>query len=348
MDNPVLVEVTRGEAVESRHRGAIAIVDADGQTRVSIGDTARPVFPRSAIKPLQALYLAESGAVQHYGFTARDLALACASHNGESFHVEGVQNMLSQAGLLPVCLECGAHWPERADDRATMILAHEVPGAVHNNCSGKHAGFVSAAHHLGEKVAGYVRPDHPVQRELKATLETLCDFRIDDPGLVGTDGCSIPTYAVPLQNLAHGFARFAAATTMGISRNKAASAIHDACTRHPEMVAGTGRFDTQVMRAFGNRVLLKTGAEGVYAGMIPSLGLGVALKCEDGNTRASEAMMAAVLAALFDDGATLLADRLDALLKNRNGWTVGAVRPVEGLIERLGGGRTSSIREAGG
>ncbi|MBA4782752.1 MAG: asparaginase [Rhizobiales bacterium] len=340
MDNPVLVEVTRGEAVESAHRGAIAIVDADGHALVSIGDTARPVFPRSATKPLQALYLAESGALDHYGLGTRELALACASHNGEPFQVDGVVKMLSCAGLTPVCLECGSQWPKRADDRAAMVLADELPGAVHNNCSGKHAGFVCAARHLGEKVEGYVHPDHPVQRELKATLESLCDFRIDHPGLAGTDGCSIPTYAVPLQNMAHGFARFAAATSMGRARDNAARAIFDACTSHPEMVAGTGRFDTEMMQAFGNRVLLKTGAEGVYAGMIPSLGLGVALKCEDGGTRASETMMAAVLAALFEDGSTLLAGRLKPPLKNRNGWTVGTVRPVDGLVGRLSACRT--------
>lgn len=336
MDNPVLVEVTRGNYIESVHRGAIAIVDAAAKTLVGIGDIEKPVFPRSAIKPLQTLYLAESGAVEKLGLDAADIALACASHNGEKAHVDGVAAMLAKAGLLHECLECGPQWPKLTADCGALIAAGKEPGAVHNNCSGKHADFVCAAHHLGEKVAGYVMPDHPVQRELKAILETLSGHAIDNPAEIATDGCSIPTYALPLRNLARAFARFAAANGMGAGRDRAARTIHAACTAHPHMVAGTGRFDSEAMAALGSSVLLKTGAEGVYAGMIPHLGLGVALKCDDGGTRAAEAMMAACLVAILKDVPDRIADSLADVLKNRNGWTVGAVRVADGLLARLG------------
>jgi len=335
MDNPVLVEVMRGDYVESFHRGAISIVDASGTVLASLGDTDRPIFPRSAIKPLQALYFAESGAIEKYGFDFKDLALSCASHNGERTHTERVVGMLAKADLTHACLECGTQWPKRPEDRAALVLAGESPTALHNNCSGKHAGFICASHHLGEKVEGYILPDHPVQRDLKNILETLSGYTIDNPAEMATDGCSIPTYALPLKNLARAFARFAAAKDMGRARDQAAHDIHTACTTHPHFVAGKCRFDTEIMAAFGGSVLLKTGAEGVFAGMIPALGLGIALKCEDGSTRASEAMMAGCLAGVMRDIPKALEAYLASTLKNRNGWTVGSVRLAGGVVERL-------------
>ena len=336
MDNPILVEVMRGDAIESVHRGAISIVDADGAVRAAIGDTHKPIFPRSTIKPLQTLYLAESGAMEKYELSDEDLALACSSHNGEQAHVAGIVTMLGKAGLTHECLECGSQWPVLPADRGILIKADQKPDARHNNCSGKHAGFICAAHHLGEKIEGYVKPNHAAQRELKGILEVLTGYDIKDPASIATDGCSIPTYALPLKNLAHAFARFAAATDMGSARDKAARDIHDACTKHPHLIAGTKRFDTNVMELLGHKALIKTGAEGVYAGMIPSLGLGIALKCEDGTTRASEAMMASALAAVLGEEKDQLAPYLASTLKNRNGWPVGSVRVVDGLIEQLG------------
>lgn len=335
MDNPVLVEVMRGDAVESAHRGAISIVDASGSVVAQIGDTQKPIFPRSAIKPLQTLYLAESGAMDKYGLGSEDLALASSSHNGEDAHIAAVTTMLGKAGLTHQCLECGSQWPVLPADRGTLMKAEQKPDARHNNCSGKHAAFICAAQHLGERVEGYVKPDHATQRELKGILETLTDYNINDASAIATDGCSIPTYALPLNKLAYAFARFAGASDMGAGRNKAARDIHDACTKHPHLVAGNKRFDSEVMALFGDKVLLKTGAEGAYAGMIPSLGLGIAIKCDDGTTRASEAMMAAALTALLEGGSDILAPYLAKELKNRNGWSVGSVNVVDGLIERL-------------
>lgn len=336
MDNPVLVEVTRGDYVESVHRGAIAIVDGDGKVLAELGDINRPIFPRSAIKPLQALYLVESGAADHFGLGAADIALACSSHNGENMHTQGVSAMLAEAGLDHECLECGTQWPTLPLDRQRLMKADLKPGALHNNCSGKHAGFICAAHHLGQKVEGYVKPDHTAQQDVKAILEALYHYKIKQPAHIATDGCSIPTYAVPLKNMAQGLARFVTASNMGAERDKAARKIYKACVAHPDLVAGTKRFDTDIMQAFGTSVLVKTGAEGVYAGAIPNLGLGIALKCEDGATRASEAMMAACLAALMKDQPDILQNYLASSLKNRNGWQVGTVRVAEGVICELG------------
>lgn len=335
MENPVLVEVLRGQTVESRHRGAIAIVDAAGNMLASVGEIDAPIFPRSAIKPLQALYLTGSGALEAYDLDDKDLALACSSHNGEDVHTHGVVTMLDKAGLSETCLECGAQWPKFTADKGKIMGAGEKPKPVHNNCSGKHSGFIVAANYLGEKVEGYVRPDHAVQREIKAILAELYGYEIKQETLIATDGCSIPTYAVPLRKMAHGLARFAAASDLGQARDRQAKAIHNACVAEPLMVAGTRRFDTDIMADFGDKVLVKTGAEGVYAGHIPSLGVGIALKCEDGGTRASEAMMAACLASLMEEKSASVEKYLHVGLKNWNGMDVGAVRVADGVIDGL-------------
>ncbi len=333
--SPILVEVTRGQAVESVHRGSIAISDASGRVLKSIGDVERPVYPRSAIKPMQALYLAESGAMEHFNLEESTLALASASHNGEDIHVKGVDTILHQAGLDLKCLECGSHWPTYPKVCSPLIKKDEKPSALHNNCSGKHAGFVIAAHHLGQKLSGYIEESHPVQIELKGILEDLMHYQINQPAFVGRDGCSIPTYAVPLKNLSHASAKFAGASSMGAARDRAAKRIHKACTQYPLLVAGSKRFDTLVMESFNGEVLVKTGAEGVYCGMIPKLGLGIALKCEDGATRAAETMMAACLAALMEEAPEIIQHYIEQPIKNCNDFEVGRVRIAQGVLEKL-------------
>jgi len=196
MVNPVLIEVIRGQLVESRHRGAVAVVDADGAAVLAIGDVERPVFPRSAIKALQALPLVEQGAAERFGLCDQELALACASHSGEVAHVEGVTHMLAKAGLDPSALRCGAHWP--LSQAAAFALAQKTgaPSAVHNNCSGKHAGFLCLACAMGIDPADYWRPEHPVQREVHALLESLTGTALP-PERRAIDGCSVPTWAIP-------------------------------------------------------------------------------------------------------------------------------------------------------
>ena len=344
MSNPVLVEVTRGPLVESVHRGAIAIVDAKGTVRAAIGDVGQRVFPRSAVKALQALPLVESGAADRYGFGTAELALACSSHNGEPRHVETAAAMLAKAGRGEADLECGVQIPASRAAAQALDRAGIAPGPLHNNCSGKHAGFICLACHRGLDPNGYVLPDHPAQQEITATLSEMTGVALG-PEVRGVDGCSIPAYAIPLDRLALAFARFITGEGLSPARAAAARRLSEACMAEPFMVAGTGRFCTDVMAALPGRVFVKTGAEGVFCAALPELGLGVALKCDDGGTRASETMMAAVIDALVPMGKSereRMAPRLSPPVLSRRGATVGAVRPVAGLVESLREGTAPS------
>jgi L-asparaginase II len=330
MDDPVLVEVTRGGRVESRHRGAIAILDADGGVHTALGDIDRPVFPRSAVKSIQALPLVESGAADAFGFGEKELALACSSHSGEPAHVALAASMLQRAGLDGTALECGAHWPSRQEVTIELARSGATPTALHNNCSGKHSGFLSVCQHCGVDHHGYVRMDHRLQDMVRDALEgvTGAPHGLDNSG---TDGCSIPTYAIPLKSLALGFARMATGTRLGPKRAAAAKRLFSACMDEPFYVAGTGRACTKIMEAGKGRVFVKTGAEGVYCAAVPELGLGIALKCDDGAGRASEAVVCSVLAHLLRDDAGLsgkLANLAHSTLRNWNGIEVGDIHPA--------------------
>lgn len=337
MNNPVLVEVTRGPLVESCHRGSLAIVDAEGKLVLSIGDTEARVFPRSAIKALQAIPLVESGAADALGFEDAELALACSSHNGEAAHVNSARVMLMKAGLDEAALECGPQWPKRLPDVAELVRADETPCALHNNCSGKHAGFLGLARVMGVETTGYIKPEHPVQREIVNVLQDLTGDTLTSD-VCGTDGCSIPTYASPLAGFARAFARFGTGEGLEPLRAEAAARLYEANVAEPFMVAGTDRFCTDVMTALNGRAMMKTGAEGVFCGAIPELGFGIALKCDDGATRASEVMMATVLEALLDlneDEAKALDRWVNPVLKNRREFEVGEVRPTRDFISLL-------------
>jgi L-asparaginase II len=340
MGNPVLVEVVRGALTESRHRGAVAVVDAGGAAVLTLGDVERPVYPRSAVKPLQALPLVESGAADRYSFGGEELALACASHGGEPAHVEVAQRMLARAGLDVGALECGAHWPSHQDSSRALARAGGAPSALHNNCSGKHAGFLCVACAAGVDHRGYVAPDHLVQREVRAAIESLTGVGLG-PDVCGTDGCSIPTWAVPLNRLAHAFAKFGTGRGLAPERAKAAARLRAACAAQPYFVAGTGRFCTEIMKLFGARVLVKTGAEGVYCAALPEQGIGIALKCDDGATRAAEVATAAMIARflpLSDEERVALARFMQPTLRNWNGIEVGGLRPSAELVQGQRGG----------
>jgi L-asparaginase II len=333
MPNPVLVEAVRAAHVESRHRGAMAVVDADGAAVLAVGDVERLVYPRSAVKALQALVLVESGAPERYALTDAQLALACASHGGEPGHVDAALGMLAAAGLDAGSLECGAHWPMHAPSAQALARSGATASAVHNNCSGKHAGFLCAACALGVEPRGYVMPGHPVQREVKARLESLAGLAITDDQCA-SDNCSVPTWALPLSRLALAFARFGTGQGVPPVRAAAATRLRLACAAHTWHVAGTGRFCTAVMEHFGERVFVKTGAEGVFCGALPELGYGIAIKCDDGAGRAAEVVMAAVIARLLPLGAgdRALSDRLlRPTLRSWNGVKLGELRPGEAL-----------------
>ncbi|MDR6756059.1 L-asparaginase II [Mycoplana sp. BE70] len=333
MENPVLVEVTRGNRVESRHRGMVVAVDGDGKVVFSLGDIDAAVFPRSACKAMQALPLVESGAADAYGFGAKELALACASHNGEPEHVALAARMLAAAGRDVSALECGAHWS--SDQRVLIDQARTIerPTALHNNCSGKHAGFICAACHSGTDPKGYVGYDHPIQAEIRGTMESLTGAALAHDNC-GTDGCSIPTYAVPLKALAHGFAKMATGTGLAPGRARASKRLIDACMAEPFFVAGSRRSCTQLMQIAPGRIFAKIGAEGVFCAALPEKGIAIALKCEEGASRAADAMVAATLARFFDDTpeikASLMAHANHAM-HNWNGIHVGDIRVTGAL-----------------
>jgi L-asparaginase II len=333
MADPVLVELTRGGVVESFHHGAVAVIDAKGGVVLSLGDIDRPVFPRSAVKGFQALPLIESGAADRFGLTQSEIALACASHSGEARHAEGAAGVLAKAGKDLTCLECGAHWPTREKAFRALAASGGEATALHNNCSGKHAGFICVAVQEGHDPKGYVKPGHPVMREINAALGAMTGFDLSKTA-EGVDGCSIPTYAIPLRNLARGFAQFGSGEGLAPERAKAAARIRKAVASDPFMVAGTDRFDTVVMEALRERAFIKTGAEGVYCGALPELGLGIALKIEDGAGRAAETAMAALLArflTLSEAEAAVIAPRRDLLMKNWNGIEIGRMRATAAL-----------------
>ncbi|WP_372527216.1 asparaginase [Piscinibacter sp.] len=348
--NPTLVEVLRGDALESSHAGALAVVDADGAVVAALGDISRPVFPRSAVKALQALPLVESGAAVRLRLNDDELALACASHNGEPEHVRTAAGMLAKAGVDAGVLECGVHWPYLDTVSRALAARGDVPTALNNNCSGKHAGFVCLACalmgwndsglDLRQYVKGYVSPEHPVMREVTEALQstTGCDL---SRAPRGTDGCSIPTYAVPLRQLALAFARLGTGIGLREGQAHAAKRLREAVARSPFMVAGSARFDTRVMERLGERVFCKVGAEGVYCAALPERGLGVAIKIDDGNNaRAAEVVMAAVieaLVALDDAEAVFMRGFSDVTLKNWNGIEVGALRASGDLRTSLKG-----------
>jgi L-asparaginase II len=334
MTDPVLVEVLRGDIVESVHRGSVAVFDADGKAVLEIGDTSQAVFPRSAVKAIQALPLVEMGTADAYGFGQKELALACASHNGEAAHVELARAMLAKAGLDEGALECGAHWPSYQKAATGLARAGGSPGALHNNCSGKHAGFLCVCCHGGIDHHGYVKAGHPFQEMAREALENVTGAAHNADNR-GTDGCSIPTYAVPLKNIAHGFAKMATGAGLGSERAKASRRLFAACMAEPFYVAGSERADTRLMEAAPGRIFVKIGAEGVFCAGVPELGLGIALKCDDGAGRAAEVMVAALLAKLLA-GDEILAGRLTELanptLTNWNGITVGSLRPTAALM----------------
>lgn len=328
--NPILAEAVRGNWVENRHRGAFVVVDASGKVIASGGDIERPVFPRSAIKSMQALAIFDRHATDRFHHTSEELALACASHHGEDEHVGNVAHFLDRMGLSVNDLECGAHMPTNAKARQALRAAGASPSALHNNCSGKHAGMLSVALAMGVPASGYVEREHDVQKAVRAAVEYVIGEDLTEDRC-GTDSCSIPTWAAPLSAWASGFARMATGEGLDGEHARGAQALFDAATSHPHLVAGTGHLDTLVMEAFKGRVMQKGGAEGVQCGAIRDKGWGYALKCDDGNMVASHAMVAALLLKFADpdeNQKAVLDQFARQPIKNVGGTVVGEMRAV--------------------
>jgi L-asparaginase II len=319
----LLAEILRGGVVESRHFGCFVVSDDEGRVVASGGDPDMAVFPRSAIKALQALPLVAEGAADRFGLSDAELALACASHTGLPEHADAAASMLARAGRDFACLECGTHWPSSASATRALAALGKAPSALHNNCSGKHAGFVCLALAAGDDPAGYVAPDHPTMARVTRAVAAMTGASLTAANRA-VDGCSIPTFAVPLRSVATGFARFGTGRHVPAGFAAAAARLRRAAAANPAMLAGPGRFDTAVTAALGEAAFVKTGAEGVHAGALPGLGLGFAVKVVDGSNRAADACAAALLGR-FLGGNAVLEEWAQRPLVNWNGVPVGMI-----------------------
>jgi L-asparaginase II len=331
MSNPVLIELTRGGSVECVHTGSLAISRPNGETVLAMGNIAIPVFPRSAVKAFQAIPLIESGAADAFGFGSKELALACASHSGTPAHVATADGMLKSAGLPVSGLACGCHEPSNELAAKEMFARGEKPTQLHNNCSGKHAGMVATCKHCGDPVAGYLDINHPHQKRIAKAMHDFCGdgFKADRYGI---DGCSAPNWAVPVRDLARAFAVLTSGEGLAPERRNTAERITAACMAHSDMVAGPGRLDTTVMTALPGKVFMKTGAEGVYCGGFPDLGVGFAMKIDDGNKRASQAVVEAIVNRLIPKSGAF--GSLGPI-KNWVGTVTGETRTASGLDAQL-------------
>jgi L-asparaginase II len=286
-----LVEVRRGSITESRHRGHIVAVDGDGQTVAQLGAPHTVTFLRSSSKPHQAIPLVASGAADRFGFTEKEVAIACASHNGEEIHTETVAGMLKKIGLDASALKCGVHEPYSAEAAQRLRERGEKPTVLHNNCSGKHTGMLALALHLDAPIETYDQPENPVQLNIVRRVSQFSDVPVEDIA-VGIDGCGVPTFGLTVRAMALMYARLVAVPEDFDSETKqACRRIVSAMTKYPEMIGGRAeRLDTVIMQAAQGGVVSKVGAEGVYtAGVLPCRqwprGLGLAFKIEDGEDR---------------------------------------------------------------
>jgi L-asparaginase II len=325
---PIIVEVTRGTMVESRHLIHGVVCNALGHVVYGWGDLDLSIYPRSAIKPMQAIPLLETGAADAASASEAEIAFACASHNGEHHHVNLANNWLERLGLDHQKLECIGHVSHELETAYAQVKSGEKITNAHNNCSGKHSGFLATAYHMGETLEGYIAKDHPVQERLLRVLTELggCDLLNTATGI---DGCGIPVMAMPLSALALAAARMSAPDSLGLERAVACKRIISAMMAYPYNVAGQNRFDTNIMAVGKGMFATKTGAEGVHVGMFVKSGYGVAIKCEDGAKRATDVAMANIvnlLGCLDEVGQMCVAQHLRTTLNNAAGLSTGEIR----------------------
>lgn len=327
----VLVEVSRAGRVESVHSGHAVICDGSGSILEAWGDPGQLIYPRSSCKMVQALPLLESGAADAFGFSVAELALACASHKAAAIHTNAVQGLLARIGCSDDDLKCGPQIPRDEAAMHEVIRSGQPVCRYHNNCSGKHSGFLAFSRHLN---AGpeYTDPNHPLQLAIRDAVEETANE--ETPGF-GIDGCSAPNFVTSLHGLARAMASFAAASDTSV-RGRAQQRLVRAMTQHPEMVSGEGGACTELMRATDGRAAVKTGAEAVFVGIVPERSIGIAVKISDGSTRASECAIAALLTrvGVLDTDHPAAKSLVRPTLRNWDGLEVGDIRPSESLLDR--------------
>jgi len=330
--NRAAVIVTRGSLVESQHHICCAVVDANGRALQSRGDIDRLVYMRSSAKPLIATAVVASGAADRFAFTEEEIALAAASHSGEPKHVATAQSMLQKIGLDETALRCGAHAPSHGPSADALCAAGQLPRAIHNNCSGKHAGILALAVHRGASPEGYLAADHPAEVEILDVCAQLLDTPLNRMA-IAVDGCGIPVIAVPLRTAAHFFARLSDPDRFPKPLVAALRRVIRAMIDHPDFVAGTNRFDTDLIMAMRPDVLAKGGAEGYHATAALKKGLGMTVKVADGNYRA----VAPFVMERLQDLNVLSARQVSELeqhvtpkVRNHAGAVVGEIRAITG------------------
>ena len=332
--SPRLLDVRRGQEEESFHCGRAVVTTATGERVLSIGDVEASVFPRSAIKPLQAIPLVASGAAEKYDLSDAEIALACGSHVGSPLHVAAAQSILKKIGSSENVLECGVHWPLDTGESRALAARGKKPTVLHNNCSGKHCGFLAVGALRGLDVTGYTNASHPVMREVTSAISLMTGVELRESHAC-IDGCAIPAFSIPLVSVATGFARLGTGEGLSASLASAVARIRSAVAQNPIMLSGKGSVDTCITAECRGEVFAKSGAEGVMAASIPSLGYGLAVKIDDGAHRAATAVMANLLLQMLHKHGLVTSKAKEVLngyagfqLKNWNGTVVGAVETV--------------------
>jgi len=331
MRSEILATVIRGDTIESVHRGHLIVIDGERRVLASVGDPETVTFFRSAAKPFQALPFITTSAADTFGYTEEEVALACASHSGEPVHVELAAKMLERAGFTEADLRCGAHLPFNEAEAERMLRASETPTQLHNNCSGKHAAMLALAKHVGADPKCYESPENPVQRMILDTVSLFAEFPREEIK-IGTDGCAAPNFAIPVSAMARSFLNLIAPPkTFDEKTSDACRRIVSAMLNNPDLVGGTDRLDTTLMKTAPGKLISKIGAEGVWlCGVVPckehATGFSVALKIEDGDDKRARAVVSVdVLQQLGILSNGNLPELSPIPIKNRRGGVVGKI-----------------------
>lgn len=328
MEAEKLVEVTRGELVESIHSGIVAVVDYKGQLKAKVGNPGSITFIRSAAKPIQAIPVMESGACEHYNLTKEEIALFTASHSGETRHVTMVQNIMKKIGLSEEDLQCGSHWPLNKKSAKDLRNEGKRPSAFHCVCSGKHAGMLVLCKHRGWDIDEYYLPGHPVQREMVQAVADFASLKEEEVP-IAVDGCGVPVFAVSIEKMAYIYARLGVPDDLSLQRQRVCAQLQEIMTSFPHLVGGEGRLATDLMQVTEGKVVAKDGAEGVFCAAVPSKGLGIACKIQDGSARGLGPVIIEALeqmGVLTEAEKKALANHSRTTIKNYRGENIGEIR----------------------
>ena len=322
-----MIQVLRNDFLESLHFGSAVVIGPGKVSLVEFGDVDRPIFPRSAMKMIQAIPLLDSGAASHYRLQPQHLALACSSHQGSPMHTKILKKWLKEIGVRQTDLKCGVQPPSDKIERKNLDDCGQKPSELHNNCSGKHVGFLTYVKYHGLE-EDYIRADHPLQKKIKMVLEELSGENITDYGI---DGCSAPNFMCSLRGLASAMYALTEPRSLGKIRSKSVEAIFQGMQQYPLLVAGNGRACSELMMATESPIVVKTGAEGVFVAVLPKNKIGVALKIVDGSARASEAAIALILVRLgvLSEDHPSIRKRLFREIRNWSGKLTGKISPTE-------------------